>query len=73
MSDPTTQSNYDEIATEHVDFDWKLDFNTRIIQGTATHYLIAKGENVNEVMFVSFPIAMRRPSIQQILDLIRKT
>lgn len=55
MSDPTTQSNYEQITTEHVEFDWKIDFDTRVIQGTATHDLIVKGESVNEVMYVSFP------------------
>lgn len=52
MSDPTTQSNYDQVTTEHVEFDWKLDFGTHIIQGAATHHLVIKADNVNEVMSV---------------------
>lgn len=51
--DPTTQSNYDLVATKHVEFDWKLDFQNRTIQGTATHHLIIKEDSVNEVMSVS--------------------
>jgi hypothetical protein len=52
MSDPTSQSNYDQVATDHVDFEWSLDFDRRVIKGTATHHLIVKGNNVKEVMFV---------------------
>lgn len=50
--DPTTQANYSEIASEHVDFDWTIDFAQQIIHGSATHTLLVKKDNVPEVMCV---------------------
>jgi leukotriene-A4 hydrolase len=50
MADPTTQSNYLEIASEQVHFDWKLDFDAKIISGSATHDLRVKADDVKEVM-----------------------
>lgn len=50
MSDPTTQANYLEIATEHVFFDWNIDFDAHIIAGSATHTLIVKKDGVHQVM-----------------------
>jgi len=52
MSDPTSQSNYNMVTSDHVEFKWTLDFCRRIIQGVATHRLIIKEDNVNEVVFV---------------------
>jgi leukotriene-A4 hydrolase len=50
MSDPTSQSNYLQIATEHVSFDWAIDFEQKIISGFAIHDLILKQDGVNEVV-----------------------
>jgi len=52
MSDPTSQSNYNIVTSDHVEFKWWLDFGRRIIQGVVTHRLIVKEDNANEVMFV---------------------
>lgn len=52
-SDPTTQSNYLSISTDHVAFDWVIDFSSKIISGTATHTLQANEDGVREVMSVS--------------------
>ncbi|KAH7334057.1 leukotriene-A4 hydrolase [Rhizoctonia solani] len=49
--DPTTQSNYTEITTKHVHFDWVIDWNQRVISGSATHDLIANQDNINQVVF----------------------
>ena len=49
--DPTSQSNYTQIATTHVSLDWTVDFEKRCIHGSATHQLVAK-EDVSEVMYV---------------------
>ncbi|KAI0757548.1 metalloprotease [Daedaleopsis nitida] len=49
--DPATQSNWQDVASEHVDFDWTLDFNKETISGSATHLLRVKKENVQEVVF----------------------
>ena len=50
MSDPTTQSNYLQIASENISFDWELDFAKQTISGTATLTLRAKEDGVQEVM-----------------------
>ncbi|KEP52053.1 leukotriene-A4 hydrolase [Rhizoctonia solani 123E] len=49
--DPATQSNYAEITTKHVHFDWVIDWKQRIISGSATHDLIANQDNVKQVIF----------------------
>lgn len=58
MSDPTTQSNYLQIATEHVLFNWSVDFQTKIIEGSALHDLYVKEDDVQEVMYVSLIIRL---------------
>lgn len=50
MADPTTQSNYLEISTHHVDFNWHIDFTTQIISGSATHDLTVRKDGTEEVM-----------------------
>ena len=48
--DPTTQANYSQIASEHIDFDWSIDFGKKLILGSATHALVVKEAGVKEVM-----------------------
>ena len=50
--DPTTQANWQDVASEHVDFDWSIDFSQQTISGSVTHLLRVKKENVKEVMYV---------------------
>ena len=50
MSDPTSQSNFDSIVTEHVSFDWAIDFEKNIIAGSATHALVVVSDAVQEVV-----------------------
>lgn len=50
--DPTTQSNYKQVFTENVSFDWTVDFESRTISGNATHTLRVKEDGPKEVMFV---------------------
>jgi leukotriene-A4 hydrolase len=52
MPDPTTQSNYLQISTKHVHFTWSLDFANHIIEGRATHTLVAQESGVEEVMYI---------------------
>lgn len=52
-SDPTTQANWQEVASEHVDFDWSVDFDKQTLSGSATHTLVWKKADVREVMYVS--------------------
>ncbi|CAE6490640.1 unnamed protein product [Rhizoctonia solani] len=49
--DPVTQSNYAEITTKHVHFDWVIDWKHCIISGSATHDLVANQNNVKQVIF----------------------
>ncbi|KIJ45222.1 hypothetical protein M422DRAFT_59984 [Sphaerobolus stellatus SS14] len=48
--DPTTQSNYLDIATKHIDLKWNVDFKSQTIAGTATLELVAKKDGVQEVI-----------------------
>ena len=50
--DPTTQSNYNQVYTEHVSFDWAVDFESQTISGNATHTLKIKEDGPKEVMCV---------------------
>jgi hypothetical protein len=51
MTDPTTQSNYLDVSTQHVVFNWHVqDFAIRVISGSATHDLIVRKDGVEEVM-----------------------
>jgi len=54
MADPATQSNYLEIATDRIDFEWNVDLEANILGGNATHTLIVKEDGVSQVMCVSF-------------------
>lgn len=52
MPDPTTQSNYLQITTEHASFDWRVDFQKKIISGSVVHDLRVKEVGVKEIMLV---------------------
>lgn len=52
LVDTATQSNYLEISTEHVAFDWKVDFETKTIGGSAEHLLKVKKQGVDKVVYV---------------------
>ncbi|EGN94342.1 hypothetical protein SERLA73DRAFT_188178 [Serpula lacrymans var. lacrymans S7.3] len=51
MPDPTSQSNYTQIATSHLSLEWNVNYSRRFIAGSATHTLIARQDGVNEVVF----------------------
>lgn len=51
MSDPTTQSNYEAIATTDLELDWRVDFDTQTISGSAVHRLrVLSEDGVDRVM-----------------------
>ena len=50
--DPTTQANYTQIASEHIDLDWTIDFEGKRIKGSATHVFVVKEDGANEIMYV---------------------
>ncbi|PPQ99607.1 hypothetical protein CVT24_005183, partial [Panaeolus cyanescens] len=51
LVDTATQSNYLDIATEHVAFDWKINFEQKSIGGSAEHLLKVKKDGVDKVIF----------------------
>lgn len=51
--DPATQANWQDVASEHVNFDWDIDFKQQTISGSVTHLLRVKTEDVREAMSVS--------------------
>ncbi|KAG6331249.1 hypothetical protein ID866_7842 [Astraeus odoratus] len=51
MPDPTTQSNYLEIAARHLSLDWTIDFNAQAISGRAVYELEVRKEGVYEAIF----------------------
>ena len=52
-TDACTQSNWQDVVSEHVDFDWSLDFATQSISGSATHTLVVRTERTPQVVYVS--------------------
>jgi leukotriene-A4 hydrolase len=50
MADPTTQSNYLQIISEHLSLDWIVDFDHSVIRGSAIHHLLVRELDVQEVM-----------------------
>ncbi|CAK5264193.1 unnamed protein product [Mycena citricolor] len=49
--DPTTESNYQDVSSEHVSIFWNVDFKTQIIAGSVTHRMNVLGDNVSEAIF----------------------
>ena len=50
--DPVTQANYLQITSEHVHFDWTIDYDAKFIQGSATHTLVVNEDGLSEVVWV---------------------
>ncbi|KAH0838779.1 hypothetical protein J3R83DRAFT_7155 [Lanmaoa asiatica] len=65
MSDPTTQSNYDAIATTDVDLDWRVDFDTQTISGSAVHRLtVLAKDGVDRVIFDTSGLEVERIEVK---------
>lgn len=63
MSDPTTQSNYDAIATIDIELDWRVDFDAQTISGSVIHRLkVLAQDGVDKVMYVHLPSRLERIS-----------
>lgn len=48
--DPVTQANYLQITSEHVHFDWTIDYDAKFISGYATHTLVVNEDGLKEVV-----------------------
>ncbi|KAH9836660.1 metalloprotease [Rhodofomes roseus] len=62
--DPTTQANYTKIASEHVHFDWTVDWAKQVISGSATHTLVVREDNVNEVVLDAFALNVEKAFVE---------
>ncbi|TEB26297.1 leukotriene-A4 hydrolase [Coprinellus micaceus] len=61
--DPTTQSNYNQVYTEHVSFNWTVDFESQTISGNATHTLKIKEDEPKEVIFDTLDLEIKGASV----------
>ena len=50
--DNTSQANFQHVSTSHLDLDWTIDFDKKIISGSVTHTLVARQDGVKEVVYV---------------------
>ncbi|KAG7442686.1 zincin [Guyanagaster necrorhizus] len=64
MSDPITQSNYDQVYTEHVSFIWAIDWEAKTVSGEAVHDLKVKVDGVTEVIFDTADLDISKVSVQ---------
>ncbi|TBU46292.1 metalloprotease [Dichomitus squalens] len=62
--DPSTQANWQDIATENVDFDWTVDFEQQTISGSATHRLRVKKDNVQQVIFDTQALEVTKTTVE---------
>ncbi|GAA5967502.1 hypothetical protein JCM3765_004689 [Sporobolomyces pararoseus] len=58
--DPATQSNYNDIRTNHLHLDWTVDFSQSFIRGSVVHSLVALKDKVNQVVFDSSFISIKK-------------
>ncbi|KAF8308664.1 zincin [Clavulina sp. PMI_390] len=64
VKDPATQSNYDEIISIHVHFDWSIDWAGHRLVGSATHKLLVLKDGVKEAIFDTGKLEIERASVQ---------
>ncbi|KAK4054137.1 Leucyl aminopeptidase yscIV [Microbotryomycetes sp. JL201] len=53
-SDPSTQSNYNEIKTTHFHLDWTIDWKSKIIAGSVKHSLVVLSDTDSVVFDSSY-------------------
>lgn len=59
MPDPTSQSNYEEISSDHIHFDWDINWPDHTISGSATHTLTVNQDGIHKVMCVTLQFMPR--------------
>ncbi|KAK7684336.1 hypothetical protein QCA50_012660 [Cerrena zonata] len=62
--DPVTQTNYLQISSEHVHFDWTIDFDVKVISGCATHTLVVHEDDVSQVIFDTLALDLERIEVE---------
>ncbi|KAI0932947.1 hypothetical protein AcW1_000087 [Taiwanofungus camphoratus] len=63
--DPATQSNYDNVYSEHIHFDWTVDYAQRIISGSVTHALRVRQDHTDHVIFDTLALSVEKASVDQ--------
>ena len=48
--DPTSQANWKEVASQHLDFQWYVNFDARGIYGSVTHTMSVLKDKLDTVM-----------------------
>ncbi|GAA6008260.1 hypothetical protein JCM10207_000057 [Rhodosporidiobolus poonsookiae] len=61
--DVTTQSNYQDIASTHIDLDLTVDWAQRILRGSVVHSMKVEADSVDTAIFDSSYISIQRASI----------
>ncbi|KAF8293673.1 leukotriene A4 hydrolase N-terminal domain-containing protein [Clavulina sp. PMI_390] len=63
VKDPATHSNYEDISTSHVHFNWTIDWKERRFVGSTVHTLIVHKPNVDRVIFDSSYLVIDRVTV----------
>ncbi|KAI0825316.1 peptidase family M1-domain-containing protein [Trametes gibbosa] len=63
-SDPTTQTNWQDVASEHADFDWSVDFDKQTISGSVTHTLVWKKADVRQAIFDTQHLDVQKVTVE---------
>ena len=50
LNDPTSQANFLQIISEHLAFDWSINWDQKSVQGSVTHTLKVLEDGVKEAM-----------------------
>ncbi|KAH9920341.1 uncharacterized protein B0H18DRAFT_1025042 [Fomitopsis serialis] len=62
--DPTTQANYTSIASEHVHFDWTIDWAKQVISGSVTHTLTVREDGVDELVLDALALDVHKAFVE---------
>ncbi|KAF9476002.1 zincin [Pholiota conissans] len=59
LVDTASQANYADIASQHVTFVWSVDFDAKILSGSATHDMIVTTDGLKEVVFDTWDLDLK--------------
>ncbi|KAI8983283.1 peptidase family M1-domain-containing protein [Trametes punicea] len=63
-SDPASQANWQEVASEHLGLDWTVDFDKETLSGSVTHTLVWKKADVREVIFDTHALDIQKVVVE---------
>ena len=61
--DTATQSNYREIRTNHLHFDWTIDWAKQLVEGEVVHTLEAQTDGVSEAVLDASYLELRHVAV----------